>query len=513
MHNESDSHPATVRPRPRSRLRRLVGKVLRRSAEDMEKVAPGVDPIELDDEIRVDHGNRAFRLILGKSNLQVVPDISLSAGPEEPVRDWLVASADVGAKDGAPDEAATFVPFVRLKWGDNLVIGRSNEELTDILRLRKSVGSRCVALSNGRAGLVVEPLDSERRVAIAPLNDDAGARRIGCRLNNLRTIADILGGMPDQLPKPEAKRLIGDVLAILEKEAYRKRDSEGRPGGLLELPPDKAVMIVGDMHGRVDNLLRSLIEDGILSMLRDGSACVVVLGDAFHREEPGYFDDMESSVVMLDLLLALKKAFPRNFFYIRGNHDSFSQEISKGGVLQGEVFRKRLKELRGSSYVKLVQAFFNGIAYVATGRNFVCCHAAPPRSAVPRQMLIDIRKYPGVAHELVNGRIRTQARLAGYRKRDVRAFRASLGLDRHAPFIVGHTPVTLEDTLWSHVGGVRHHHVVYSAQAEHVGVFMQNANGVMIPQVYRAEPLSDVLKNLLSEHAESDRAGDDEAAG
>ena len=95
-----------------------------------------------------------------------------------------------------------------------------------------------------------------------------------------------------------------------------------------------------------------LSHNGFLDALERGEACMVILGDAVHSERDGELDQMDDSMLMMDLIFRLKLRFPEHLFFIRGNHDSFAEEISKGGIPQGMFWRRSLKKARGKEYRK-----------------------------------------------------------------------------------------------------------------------------------------------------------------
>jgi hypothetical protein len=65
----------------------------------------------------------------------------------------------------------------------------------------------------------------------------------------------------------------------------------------------------------------------------------------------------------------------------------------------------------------------------------------------------------------------------------VRAFRKALGAKEGTPFIVGHTPLSSEGTLWLDAGGVANHHIIYSARPRKVAAFVR-ANNRLVPIEY-----------------------------
>jgi hypothetical protein len=242
-------------------------------------------------------------------------------------------------------------------------------------------------------------------------------------------------------------------------------------------------------------LLVVLVQDGVLDALEQGRAALILLGDAIHPED-GDLTAMESSAIIMDLIFRLKLRFPEQIFYLRGNHDSFSEQIGKQGVLQGTLWKRHLKKQRGKKYRKEMERFYDLLPYVITAKNFLACHAGAPLSKVDRDAVIDIRQYPNFERELTENRLRTSKQQKGYSKADVKRFRKSMGLDDDAPFIVGHTPVSADDTLWLNVGEINGHHVVYSGGSQWTAA-MTRVRDCMVPLKFPAEPLTELYNSLF----------------
>ncbi|MCB1940832.1 MAG: metallophosphoesterase, partial [Candidatus Accumulibacter sp.] len=227
-------------------------------------------------------------------------------------------------------------------------------------------------------------------------------------------------------------------------------------------------------------------------------AALVILGDAVHCEVDGQLRAMESSMLMMDLIFRLKLRFPEQVFYVRGNHDSFSEDLAKEGVPQGLLWARELSELRGAVYQKAMGEFYRLLPYVVISPDFFACHAAAPKSKVTRKMLVNIHQYPTLILELINNRLQRASRPQGYSRRDVRHFRKRLNLDPETPFIVGHTPIDREDTLWPNVDGIDHHHVLFSANPRHVGVITR-VGETMVPLTYAVDKLTPIINALEAE--------------
>ena len=173
-------------------------------------------------------------------------------------------------------------------------------------------------------------------------------------------------------------------------------------------------------------------------------------------------------MLLMDLIFRLKLHFPEQVFYVRGNHDSFSENIAKDGIPQGLLWAKELSERRGTVYLKAMAEFYGLLPYVVVSSDFVACHAAAPKSKGSLEMLVQIHRYPALISELINNRLYRQNRPQGYNRRDVKRFRRALQVAADTPFIVGHTPIDREGTLWLDVDGIANHHVLFSAHPEPV---------------------------------------------
>ena len=114
---------------------------------------------------------------------------------------------------------------------------------------------------------------------------------------------------------------------------------------------------------------------------------------------------------------------------------------------------------------------------------------------------MNIRSRHRLGQELIWNRVRRPNHPGGYGKRHVTAFRAKLGVDEETAFIVGHTPLSPEGTLWLDVGNIRNHHIVYSANPENLAVFVGLGQD-LFPLEYRAEALLDLTNALEASEQE-----------
>ncbi len=479
---------AETLPEGLAEKRSLFGRIgnFLKSTPEGELMALPPKPAKLGSAVRIAWDGQPFQLTLGNVTLEIHPDLAVTGNENDGNREWIIHSGRDFYK-GVPS-------FLRIAPGETVVVGRSDDLQKRLFGLNKSVAGRHARIDNRKGELTVQPLDLDRQTEISAITSSSSVWK--ARRKNLKRLPDVLGRPLTQFDDKDALKVIRDVNAVIAAEVYREPDDEGAPGGVIRFPDDMTVVIMGDIHTRVDNLLRVITEGGLLAALERGDACLVLLGDLVHSQEDGELEDMESSIFILDIFCMLKRRFPENVFYIRGNHESFSPDVGKGGVPQGVLFRKLLKERRGKAYVSEIETLFNSLAFVIHGNDFAGCHGAPVRSRVDRNTLVNIQRYPGIQNELVWNRLRQGNRPAGYGKGSVRRFRQTLNLSRHAPVIVGHTPLSSEGTVWLDIGGIVGHHLVYSAHTHRLAAMIMS-DGRVMPLEFVPEPALAFLNDGL----------------
>ncbi len=387
--------------------------------------------------------------------------------------------------------------FIRLSAGATITLGRSDQLQRLLLRFPDVVDQRHLRMKLTPKGLAFKNKSPTQGACIAPLTAaDLVERQLRWRRRKLERLARVLQ-VPIQSPsRSEGLALLERAIGHMEHEAYRVPTRDNRPGGLLQLPDRPAPIFVGDLHARIDNLLVVLTQNAFLESLQDGGGMLIIIGDAVHPDEPGQEEDMEMSMLLMDLILRLKVLFPDRVFYLRGNHDSFSEEISKGGVPQGLLWEKALHDRRGVQYRNAMQRFYDALPYVALSPHFVACHAGAPTLKFARDDLVHIRNNPRLEHQLTHVRLRRPNSPSGYFRGDVQRLRKRLGLEPETPFVVGHTPLSPEDTCWLHAGGIEHHHVLFGAYAKTIGVITR-PDQRLVPLRYPVEPLLPVYNRLV----------------
>ena len=456
--------------------------------DDATEVLLTPEPKKISEVVRVLSFGRAVEVVLGKKRLRLYPETPIKPLSDDQTKDWVLID---------PEHLTSEVfGFVRLECGQRLLIGQSNEDLQAIFELPKSVRQRHLELVNDDGKIVIKPLSNDGDTWLCSVPENEGIDwLLGHRVKNLMKLRQIFGGPIELLEPKEALKALESVHAILLQEDYRPKDSKSVPGGILNLPAGPIPIIVGDIHAQVDNLLKILSMDGYLDALESDKAYLLFLGDAVHREGDDELEEMESSLLTLDLIFKLKTQFPRNVFYLRGNHESFEGEVGKGGVPQGRLLWEQCRKLRGKTYTKLLADCFDLLPYLAKSKDFVACHAGPPRRETSLKKLIDIHRHPTLARELVWNRLRRTGRPDGYSKRDVKTFRAAIGVEKNTPFIVSHTPLSQAGVVWRNAGDVPGHHIMFSANPDKTAVFVRSGH-TMVPLEYPSEPLLDFTNSL-----------------
>ena len=377
---------------------------------------------------------------------------------------------------------------MRVEPGESLHISRDEPYQEHLFNAPREAFRRNFRLDYEEKTLVLRDSVSELGTYITLLDEEAaGPPVVDQRVAAVDKVINTFGGPLTTLDSGEALKVLREVNALLKQEKYRPLDKDDRPGGLLNLPGKVTPVLIGDIHANIDNLLKILSENSFLQQLESGTGALVFLGDLVQPDKEPY-DDMDSSVLMMDLLFKLKLKYPDGVFILRGNHDSFSSEVVKDLVPQAVLWRKKLEELRGEEYREQMSEFYEQCPVVALSEEFVACHAGPPLGKTKLEKVINIRNHPDLLHDLMWNRIRRPGHPSGYTSSDVKRFRKSLKVDKQLPFLVSHTPYTSEGSLWCDVGGIENHHILYSSRAGKLSVFI-SVNGQMLPQQYNSEPM------------------------
>ena len=440
---------------------------------------------------RIPHDGKSLDIIMGRFHLRLAPEIPLGARKKylRQNKDWIIRKPETCSD-------RQIRGFARVKPGETVTLGRSNKDYDDIFNFKKDVAKRHVAITNNKGDLIIRPLERDKPVKIVRLDDQDTREQMGAnRVTAMLEVRELLGGTVAELEEKEALELIREVNQIHQQQPYRALDKNKQPGGLLELDDGPSPVVIGDLHGQVDNLLKILTENCLIQALQNNRAILCILGDAVHSENLGEMENMDSSILIMDLIFTLIKAFPANVFYLHGNHDSFSPELSKNGVPQGILMKRALAEKRGPAYVEEMQRFYDLLPYMIVSTSFIGIHAGPPRAETTKKQIINVSSNPDLARELTQNRIKRPYYLAGYGKAEIKALRKMFGAPKSTPVIVGHTPLDPFGSIWQNVGSIKNHHIISSSNLNGPGIFVQ-IKGKMIPLTYPAEPLTRLINRL-----------------
>ena len=263
--------------------------------------------------------------------------------------------------------------------------------------------------------------------------------------------------------------LVKDAARILSKNKFRIKDVHGNPGGLIDLQKDKrSVLIVGDLHGSVENLKAVVEHEDNKENLKKGKSVLVLVGDAFHNDQTGQMKEMESSAYVLEEIIRLINIYRDNLIFIRGNHDTFDENLVKSGIRQGLEFKNYLLKTKKSLYVKAVEQMLKCLPYCIVGDNYVITHAGPVRNGASRREIINIADNPDYARQLMWNRLnefRGTPNMKEYSEYDIQKMLIKLNMPEDSYFIVGHNPLWNTGNhsgIWSHVMGIRNHYIIYS---------------------------------------------------
>ena len=241
----------------------------------------------------------------------------------------------------------------------------------------------------------------------------------------IEKLASFGGGLP----------VAADLTALLKKvrDVYEGEDFPCRPraGGLLDFTKERLpVIIVPDLHARPDFLINLLkfTPDGldgknVLEALNEGRIIVVCVGDGVHTERygevvkaermndakelwkddyerwmesfvswqkgrincPSMREEMRLCLATVMTVMELKCAFPKNFHFLKGNHENIKNEDGRGNhafrkfAMEGEMVKDFMQEVYGNGVLNLMYDYETSLPIVAAFDRFCVSHAEPER--------------------------------------------------------------------------------------------------------------------------------------
>ncbi len=263
-------------------------------------------------------------------------------------------------------------------------------------------------------------------------------------------------------------KLTKGAIKALNSFKYRPKNREDKPGSLVNIPNNLNPIIVGDLHGAVNNLKAIINHEKNLEFLNNNKAILIILGDALHNDQTGQMTEMQSSFDSLEYLLTIINQFPENVIYIRGNHDTFDERLKKSGISQGLEFSKYLLKKTDRKCVNEVENFFEILPMFVIGEKYVITHGGPIRRGVNKEELINIYFDTNGYMQLLWNRIhefRGNPSLKEYGEDDIKDMLKKLKLPPDMHFIVGHNPLWNSGEtsgVWMNALGINNHHIIYS---------------------------------------------------
>ena len=230
--------------------------------------------------IRVQGEETSFAIEMGKQTLHVCPELPLNPRLRKPPYDYVVFDPELYYSGIAHS--------LRLRPGETLSIDHRQEQQKLVFGHPKHAFRRHLQISHEEGGFGFRDPISELGTYLSILPGEQGSQRFQQRrLQSLQRINELFGGPLVQLSPDCALRTLKAVNQHLRREPYRKQDSLGNAGSVVELPPHLTPVIVGDLHAQVDNLLKILSENSFLAAMGRGEAALILLGDAVHPGQTG----------------------------------------------------------------------------------------------------------------------------------------------------------------------------------------------------------------------------------
>jgi SAM-dependent methyltransferase len=355
---------------------------------------------------------------------------------------------------------------------------------------------------------------------------------------------------PVFLPTPPEFRRVKDEKSVERLKNFIEaikigKYQQGRKVDLRGISADTEIIIVGDLHERLDNLRKILGHrktetvmgqdtqgDTVLAKVKKGKAVLVILGDAIHADEniasPQALS-MERSLEMMENIMALKVQNPDNVYYVLGNHDDPDVDCAKlvkdpvtgirKPVRQGMMYKDKIRTVYGEAYLDLYREFVRVSPLRVLADGLAAMHAGPPKGLTLRQ--IKAIEYEDVIRDFEKTEMSSATMIWGrYQgsivKEDIKkAFGAlieasgfsSHDIDRYlkairqpkAFFVVAHSPHMIPRGRF-HVEFEKDRFVIYGAR-DVTGYFSHKGGTIEVVDVSREKPV------VVYAHAESEKGG------
>lgn len=185
-----------------------------------------------------------------------------------------------------------------------------------------------------------------------------------------------------------------------------------KQGPVVDLDFDVPTVILPDLHAQRDYLVQALQMkrdgDTVLDQLKAGRINLLCLGDGMHSENrarqrwlqaenelaagarsPAMEAEMVESLGLMKMVMDLKAAYPKHFYFVRGNHEDMDplrpyRKFTSTG--ESELVKRWVTARFGPDFLKKWHAFEKALPLVARGATFVGSHSPPESVLSPAQM-------------------------------------------------------------------------------------------------------------------------------
>src|SRR6267142_2723151 len=223
---------------------------------------------------------------------------------------------------------------------------------------------------------------------------------------------------------PDPQRL----LTTLQQAARAFRATPGRTGRFTRLPAGAEVMVVGDLHGNVENFRLALKVADLAGQPQRHLVLQEVVHGPFQYPQGG-----DKSHQLLDLVAALKCQYPARVHFLLGNHELaqwLNQRIGKGDVDQNQWFYAGVeiayREHAEQIYAAYLELFDAADLALRTENRVFISHTYPSAKNLPRFDLAVLeqdhiadeeKRLGGIVHSLVWNRDLSQANVEAFLKK------------------------------------------------------------------------------------------------
>jgi hypothetical protein len=115
--------------------------------------------------------------------------------------------------------------------------------------------------------------------------------------------------------------------------------------------------------------------------------------------------EMRESLGVMQMVMALKRSYPRHVHFLKGNHENITNEQGEGNypflkfANEGLMVRIYMEHFYGSEILEAYAGLEKRFPLLAVGSNFLASHAEPAWF-IPREEVIEYRRNPQVVYAL-----------------------------------------------------------------------------------------------------------------